>query len=252
MPRPDSRRSANSSNGHCSRSPAIVGVVLLIACSNVANLLLARGAARRREMALRASIGAGRGRLLQQVLVESSVLTLAGDRARRRCAPCAVPLIVGMLTTNENPVYLDARVDWRALVFVAALGGLTTIFSGSRRRLRASAAMPGEAIALGNHRHTAGAGMARSLVAVQIGFSLMILFVAALLLRSFDRLLAVDLGFNPTGSRYCRLKRATASSRSRHARSAVSCSSACSRCQASRAPACQAGRSSEAGRTGTS
>jgi len=176
---------------------AIVAVVLLIACSNVANLLLARGAARRREMALRASIGAGRGRLLQQVLIESTVLTLLASALGVVCATVAVPLIVGMLTTNENPVYLNAGVDWRVLAFVAGLGGLTSMLFGLAPALRASVATPGEVIALGNQRHTAGAGMARSLVAVQVGFSLMILFVAALLLRSFDRLLSVDLGFNP-------------------------------------------------------
>ncbi len=109
----------------------------------------------------------------------------------------AVPLIVGMLTTNENPVYLDAGIDWRVLMFVAALGGLTTVLFGLAPALRASVAMPGEVIALGNLRHTAHAGVARSLVAAQIAFSLMILFVAGLLLRSFDRLLAVDLGFTP-------------------------------------------------------
>ncbi len=176
---------------------SIVGVVLLIACSNVANLLLARGAARRREMALRASIGAGRGRLIQQVLVESSVLTIAATAFGIVCAVAAVPLIVGMLTTNENPVYLDARLDWRALLFVAAIGCLTTVFFGLAPALRASAATPGEATALGNRHHTAHAGVARPLVAVQIGFSLMVLFVAGLLLRSFDRLLAVDVGFTP-------------------------------------------------------
>ena len=176
---------------------SIVGVVLLIACSNVANLLLARGAARRREMALRASIGAGRGRLIQQVLVESSVLTMAATVFGVVCAVAAVPLIVGMLTTNENPVYLDARLDWRALLFVAAIGCLTTVFFGLAPALRASAATPGEATALGDRHHTAHAGVARPLVAVQIGFSLMVLFVAGLLLRSFDRLLAVDLGFTP-------------------------------------------------------
>jgi predicted permease len=175
---------------------AIVGVVLLIACSNVANLLLARGAARRREMALRASIGAGRGRLLQQVLIESSVLTLAASALGIVCSAVSVPFIVRMLTTHENPVYLDTRLDWRVLAFVTVLGGLTTILFGLAPALRASVAAPGEVITLGTQRHTAGAGMARSLVAVQIGFSLMILFVAGLLLRSFDRLLAVDLGFN--------------------------------------------------------
>jgi predicted permease len=178
---------------------AIVGAVLLIACSNVANLLLARGAARGREMTLRASIGAGRGRLLQQVLVESSVLTLAATVLGLVCAIAAVPLIVGMLTTNENPVYLDTRLDWRVLAFVAALGCLTTVLFGLAPAIRASAASPAAAVAIGDRSQTAGAGMARSLVAAQIGFSLMILFVAALLLRSFDRLLEVDLGFTPGG-----------------------------------------------------
>jgi putative ABC transport system permease protein len=176
---------------------AIVGLVLLIACSNVANLLLARGAARRREMALRASIGAGRGRLLQQALVESSVLTLAGAGLGVLGAFAAVPLIVGMLSTNEHPVYLEARLDWRVLLFVATLGCITTVLFGLAPALRASASMPGETITHGDRRHTTSPGLARSLVAVQIGFSLMILFVAGLLLRSFDRLLSVDLGFTP-------------------------------------------------------
>jgi putative ABC transport system permease protein len=176
---------------------AIVGLVLLIACSNAANLLLARGAARRREMALRASIGAGRTRLVQQVLMESSVLTLAATVLGVLSAYTVVPLVVGMLTTHENPVYLEAQLDWQLLAFVAAVGCLTTILFGLVPALRASRAMPAEVVALGDRHHTAGAGMARSLVAVQIGFSLMILFVAGLLLRSFDRLLAVDLGFRP-------------------------------------------------------
>jgi predicted permease len=176
---------------------AIVGLVLLIACSNIANLLLARGAARTREMALRASIGAGRRRLLQQILIESSVLTLAATALGVLASRTAVPFIVRMLTTNENPVYLDARLDWRVLAFVAAVGCVTTVLFGIVPALRASASGPREMIALGDRGHTIRAGVTRSLVVVQVGFSLMILFVAALLMRSFDRLLAVDLGFAP-------------------------------------------------------
>jgi putative ABC transport system permease protein len=178
----------------------IVGVVLLIACSNIANLLLARGAARTREMALRASIGAGRGRLIQQVLVESSVLTLAATAVGVLCAVLAVPLLIGLLTTNENPVYIEAGLDWRVVAFVAVLGSLTTIVFGLVPALRASSAAPAHVsvISGGSSRsYTSSPGLARSLMAAQIAFSLMILFVASLLLRSFDRLLAVDLGFTP-------------------------------------------------------
>ena len=176
---------------------AMIGVVLLIACSNVANLLLARGAARTREMSLRASIGAGRGRLLQQVLIESGVLTLAATALGLLCAKVMLPFIVRMLTTNENPVYLDTRLDWRVLAFVATLGGVTTVLFGLVPAIRASSASPATAAAAGDRGRTAHPGMASSLVAVQIAFSLMILFVAALLLRSFDRLLQIDLGFTP-------------------------------------------------------
>ncbi len=176
---------------------AIIGLVLLIACSNVANLLLARGATRTREMALRASIGAGRTRLLQQILIESGVMTLAAALLGVLASRIAVPFMVGMLTTNENPVYLDARLDWRVLTFVATLGCLTTLLFGIVPALRASAVSPGAIIAVGDRSRTAKSGVAQSLVAAQVGFSLMILFVAALLMRSFDRLLAVDLGFKP-------------------------------------------------------
>ena len=176
---------------------AIVGLVLLIACSNVANLLLARGAARTREMVLRASIGAARQRLLQQVLIESGLLTAAAIALAVVASRAAVPFILAMLTTNERPVYLDAGVNWRVLVFVGTLGCLTTILFGLAPAIRASSASPGDIVAAGDRRHTAATGASRLLVATQICFSLMILFVSALLMRSFDRLESVDLGFDP-------------------------------------------------------
>ena len=171
--------------------------VLLIACSNVANLLLARGAARGREMSLRASIGAGRARLLQQVLAESSVLTAAATALGILCAAVAARLIIGMISTSQNPIYVDVRLDWRVLAFVAALGGLTTILFGLVPAMRAAGAIRGGGTFAGGRADTMHSGVVRPLVALQIGFSVMLLFVAALLLRSFDRLLHVDLGFNP-------------------------------------------------------
>jgi predicted permease len=178
---------------------ALVGIVLLIACSNLANLLLARGAARDREMMLRASIGASRARLLQQVLVEASILTAAATLVGIVFARAAVPLIVGMITMSDNPVYLDTTIDLRVVAFVTALGSLTTLVFALAPAMRASAAPPHGALAQSGPRHTSQSVLLRPLVALQIGFSLMVLFVAGLLLQSFDRLTRVDLGFAPDG-----------------------------------------------------
>jgi putative ABC transport system permease protein len=175
---------------------AIVVGLLLIACTNVANLLLARGAAREREMVLRASIGAGRGRLLQQALVEASLLTAAALALGLVFARVAVPLIVGMLSTNENPVHLEASVDGRVILFVTSLGVLTTLLFGLGPALRASAAAP-SALITAVARVTSQTATLRALVAAQVAFSVAIVFVAGLLLRSFDRLTQVDLGFTP-------------------------------------------------------
>ena len=93
---------------------AIAALVLLIAGSNVANLFLARTAAREHEMALRLSIGAGRGRLIQQVLVESALVAAAGVRCSGCSSPpLAAPAVVGMLAPPGDPVHLDLRLDWR-------------------------------------------------------------------------------------------------------------------------------------------
>ena len=174
---------------------AIVAALLLIACTNVANLLLARGAAREREMVLRASIGAGRSRLLQQVLVEAGMLTAAALVLGLLFARLAVPLIVGMLTTNENPVHLETSLSARALFFVGGLGVLTTLVFGLAPALRASATAPGSLLTAS--RATGRTATLRVLVGAQVAFSVALVFVAGLLLRSFDRLLQVDLGFSP-------------------------------------------------------
>jgi predicted permease len=174
----------------------LVAGLLLIACTNVANLLLARGAARQREMALRASIGAGRGRLLQQLLVEAGMLTLAALALGLVFARLATPFIVSMLTTNESPVWLETGSDSRVWLFVLVVGVVTTLTFGLAPAVRASAAAP-TALVSAIARVTSHTRALRLLVTAQIAFSVAIVFVASLLLRSFDRLQQVDLGFAP-------------------------------------------------------
>jgi predicted permease len=176
---------------------AVVALVLLIACTNIANLMVARGAARGQEMALRASIGAGRGRLVQQLLIEGGVLTAAAIVPGLLFARVATPAIVAMLTTANNSVYLDTSIDLRAAAFVVALGGLTTLLFALMPALRVSRVARTGLLSRTESRHTAGAFAQRVLVALQVGFSLMVLVVAGLLLQSFDRLNRVDLGFSP-------------------------------------------------------
>lgn len=178
---------------------AIVSLVLLLACSNVANLLLARAAAREREMALRLSIGAGRRRLVQQLLLESGLLAAAASALGAMIAIVGAPAIVGFLGPAQEPVHLHLQFDGRVVGFLILLGAGTTVLFGLAPALRASAASPIDALKATSGRHAAHARLLHPLVAAQMAFSLTVVFLAGLLLLSFQRLADVDLGFVADG-----------------------------------------------------
>jgi putative ABC transport system permease protein len=178
---------------------SIAALVLLIAGSNVANLYLARTAAREREMALRLSIGAGRGRLIQQLLVESAIVAAVASVLGLLFATAAAPTVVGMLAPPDDPVHLDFRFDWRLLGFAAGLTLLTTALFGLVPALRASGVAPLAALKTDGSRSGARAGVMRPFVAIQVAFGLVVLFVGSLLVLSFARLSSVNPGFATSG-----------------------------------------------------
>jgi predicted permease len=165
----------------------------------VANLFIARAAAREREMALRVSIGAGRSRLVQQVLVESVLLASGACILGLGLAAAAAPAMVSLLSPASNPAYLDLRIDWRVLGYVALLCALTTVLFGLAPALRASTVSPSSALKAGGQKHSEGMGVFRPLVSAQVGFSFVVLFLSGLLLLTFQKLTSVDLGFSKTG-----------------------------------------------------
>jgi putative ABC transport system permease protein len=181
---------------------AIAGVVLLIACANMANLLLARMSAREREMAVRLAIGASRGRLIQQLLIESLVLAAAGTLAGASLAPTLGRVIVGLISSDVNPMFVDLSPDWRVIGFLAALSVVTAILFGLSPALRAARVPPGSVMKAGGRGVIGGSAsfvMRRGLVAVQVALSLVLLVTGLLFARSLFNLLATDPGFTPSG-----------------------------------------------------
>ncbi len=174
---------------------SIAALVLLIAGSNVANLFLARTAAREREMALRLSIGAGRGRLIQQMLVESALVAGAACALGLLFAEIVGPAVVSMLASADDPVHLDLRLDWRLAAFAGGVTLLTTALFGLAPALRASSVSPIAALKTGGGRSGVRAAVMRPFVAAQVAFGLVVLFVGSLLVLSFARLSSVNPGF---------------------------------------------------------
>ena len=173
----------------------VVTLVFGIAGSNVGNLFFARAIAREHEMSLRLSIGARRGRLVQQVLIETGLIAVGAAFAGWLFASIAAPAIVQMLAPSANSVYANLENDWRLIAFVIAMAVVTTGLFGLAPALRASNVAPMGVIKAASSRARSGARVLRPLAGLQIAFSLVVLFVAGLFASSFSRLSSVDVGF---------------------------------------------------------
>ncbi len=173
----------------------LVALVLLIACVNVANLMTAQAASRAREMALRVSIGAGRARLVQLVLLESAWLALLAAALGGVFAWWATPAVVSMINPPDNPARLFLPADWRVLGFGLVLTVGVMLLFGLAPALRASGVKPVSALKGGEDPHSRRRVM-RALIAVQTAFCFLVLFVAGLFVATFDHLSNRPTGFS--------------------------------------------------------
>jgi putative ABC transport system permease protein len=176
---------------------AAVALILLIACVNVANLLLVKASARQREIALRLALGATRGRILRQMLVESALLSLIAAAAGAGAAAAGLRLLIAVLP-HQLPRLNPITVDGRVLAFSLAVALVTTVLFGLIPALQAAKAQPGTADLRerggSDSRH--GATLGKALIGAEVALSLMLLVAAGLLLKTFWNLLEVDPGFN--------------------------------------------------------
>ena len=179
----------------------IVGLILLVACVNLANLMLARAAARSQEMSVRVALGANRLLLARQVLTESLALSFAGASLGLAFAYWGSRLLVTLMTQEFfTPVVLDLRPDWRVLSLTASLGILTGILFGIAPALRSLREDPASVLQQNARSVTGGTGrLGKALIAAQVALSLILLSGAGLLVRSFQRLRSVNLGFEKDG-----------------------------------------------------
>jgi putative ABC transport system permease protein len=173
---------------------AVVILVLLIACANVANLMTAQAASRAREMALRTSIGAGRSRLVRLVMTESALLALIATVLGGLFAWWSAPFVVSMIRPAADPARLVLPADWRVLGFAAAVAAAVTFLFGLTPALRASSVQPVHALRGGEDPYRRRRLM-NTLVAAQVAFCFLVHFVAGLFIATFDRLSDQPTGF---------------------------------------------------------
>jgi predicted permease len=171
--------------------------VLLVTCANIANLLLARVAARGHELSVRLALGASRWRLVRQLFTESAVLSVIGTVSALLIANWGSRLLVQQISTRNNTVFLDLSLDWRVLAFTTAVAVATTLLFGAGPALRASSRAPIEA--MNSHgRGTPGdanTALANSLIVAQVALSVVLVVAAGLFVRTFTALSTRPLGF---------------------------------------------------------
>jgi predicted permease len=173
----------------------VVALVLFIACANVANLMIAQGAARAREMGLRVSIGAGRWRLMQLVLMESAWIAMLALSLGGLFAWWAAPFVVSRISPPDDPARLFLPADWRVFVFALVLTLGVTFLFGLLPAVRASATKPASALKGGEDPHSRRHLM-HALIALQVAFCFLVLFIASLFVATFERLSHRPTGFS--------------------------------------------------------
>ena len=181
---------------------ATTGLVLAIACANLANLMLARATAREREIAVRLAIGASRARVVSQMLAESLMVSAAGAAGGLVIARWLSAFLAAFLTTETNPIFIDLAIDWRVFAFTGTLAIATCLVFGLAPAIRATAAEPAAAMKTGSRGSTDSRerfGLRRALVVVQVALSLVLVVGALLFVRSLRNLMVLDAGFQQDG-----------------------------------------------------
>jgi putative ABC transport system permease protein len=181
---------------------SIAGLVLLIACANLANLMLARAGAREREVAIRLALGASRVRLLRQMLVESLLLSAVGALFGAALAQLLSRFLLAFLSTQGSPLFMDLKPDWRVFAFTAGLAVLTCVFFGLTPALRSIRIAPASVLKAAGRGTTSGPerfGLRRALVVSQVALSLVLLVGALLFVRTLRNLMTIDPGFRQDG-----------------------------------------------------
>src|SRR5580704_15116329 len=180
----------------------ISGLVLLIACANLANLMLARAGARERQITIRRALGATRWRMIRELLSESLLLALAGSISGLFLAFAVSRALVAFISTQQNHIFLDLGMDWRVLAFTTALAVLTTVSFGLAPAIRATRAEPATLLQSGSRGSTGGRerfSLRRILVVSQVALSVVLLMGALLFVRSLRNLTTLNAGFQQSG-----------------------------------------------------